>query len=200
MKIKQLYRTVCLLGFGMTGERIPLSEFLSSVNMALDTLNSVCPLVGKRLLTVGRKSISDGIYSADVEDLCDELITDTGIAECRTRIARAWFDGGKVYIPMRSFSAWLQTSGELEIILKYYRRATHETEDTFEQNHILDVNAAAEHLLPYLVASTVWADAEPELAQVYREFYETHLKEIDTGTRLVPTYSSPWLPWLAESV
>lgn len=193
MKIKQLYRTVCLLGFGTTGERVPLGEFISAVNMALDTLNSICPLTGKYSLTVNKKSISDGIYSADISAIGGEMISENGVAECRGRIAKAWFDGGRVYIPTRAFAALIQSFGELELALKYYRRAIHETADSFEENHTLDVCPAAEHLLPYLVASTVWADAEPELAQIYREFYEDHVKEIDSGTKLLSSYSYPWL-------
>lgn len=193
MKIKQLYRTVCLLGFGTTGERVPLPEFLAAVNMALDTLNSVCPLVGRQKLTVGKKSVYDGVFGADIGNLGNELVSDRGVAECRGRVACAWFDGDRVYIPMRTFSSLMQSPDELELTLKYYRRATHEDADTFEENHTLDVSAAAEHLLPYLVASTVWADSEPELAQVYREFYEDHLKDIDTGARLTASYSCPWL-------
>lgn len=193
MKIKQLYRTVCLLGFGTTGERVPLGEFISAVNMALDTLNSVCPLTGKYPLTVNKKCVSDGIFSADISAIGGEMIRDRGVAECCGRIAKAWFDGERVYVPMRAFASLLQTFGELELDLKYYRRAAHETADTFEENHTLDVCPAAEHLLPYLVASTVWADAEPELAQIYREFYENHVKELDVGTRLLSSYSYPWL-------
>lgn len=193
MKIKQLYRTVCLLGFGMTGERIPLQNFLSSVNMALDTLNSAFPLTGKYSLIINKRNITDGIFSADISAIGGEMISENGVAECRGRIAKAWFDGGKVYIPTRTFAPLLQTAGEIELILKYYRRAVQETPDTFEENHTLDVCPAAEHLLPYLVASTVWADAEPELAQVYREFYDDHVKELAPGTKLLSSYSCPWL-------
>ena len=44
MKIKQLFRNVSLLGFGMKGERLPKEDFLAALNLATGTLASVAPL------------------------------------------------------------------------------------------------------------------------------------------------------------
>ena len=64
----------------------------------------------------------------------------------------------------------------------------------------VDVDADAEHLLPYLTASIAWADSEPELAEQYKGFFEDHLPALRAkaaaraATRgLSASYSSPWL-------
>ena len=196
MKIKQLYRTVCLLGFGMTGEKVPKEDFLAALSMAVDTLAAASPLIEQKIIE--KRDVAayvGGLTAFDCTSYEGKMMYDIAVAESGGAMARVFCYDGRIYVPSYLVK---QTA---PLVLRYIRKPSHADLDSFEANCEVDVTAEAEHLLPYLTAAIVWADSEPELSAQYREYFNTHIKELCTlGSEkrgmcgIGVTYSSPWLP------
>lgn len=177
MKLKQLYRTVSLLGFGRSQNRIPIEDFITATNLAAESINAIAPLIGNAEYTLNdaEDAVKDNLIF-DASGYYNSLCSPRGKATMCARCVKVIFSGGKVLVP--ASLARNCNDKSLPLTVKYYRKPTLVTDESFDANAELDVSPDAAHLVPYLVASHLFADEEPELSEIYLEFYEKHADKL----------------------
>lgn len=196
MKLKHLYRTVSLLGFGKSQNRIPTEDFITATNLAAESINSIAPLIGTAEYTLGdaEDAVKDSLVF-DASEYYETLAAMRGRADMKNGSAKVVFSGGKALVPASLARNCDDKNAFLTV--KYYRKPTRVTDEMLIANAELDVSPDAAHLTPYLVASFLLADEEPELSQIYLEFYQKYSDAIAKVKRSesfnVKSTSEPWL-------
>lgn len=200
MKQKHLYRTVSLLGFGRSQNRIPTEDFIIAANMAAESINALAPLMGRMEYKlsdaeVGAATGEDGFLRFDASGYFGELDSSEGAAVMSERIGKVNFYDGKAILPA-SFARGCD-SGKAWVTVKYRRKPQKLTEDTLEANAELDISPDAAFLMPYLTASLLLADEEPELSELYLGFYEKYSEKL-LSRHKNGVGSLSVMPWLSE--
>ncbi len=197
MKQKHLYRTVSLLGFGRSQNRIPIEDFILAANMAAESINALAPLMGRTEYKLSdAETGADGLMRFDASAYFDELASFDGTVIMSERLGKVVFCDRKAVL-RASFARGCNRE-QTKVTIKYYRKPQRLTEDTYLANAELDISPDAAFLMPYLTASLLLADEEPELSELYLGFYEKYSEKLAEKRTNTVGKSVSVMPWLSE--
>lgn len=172
MTVSELYSHVAQLGFEESLESA--RNFYNALNRALLQVGAVRPAI-KQYIIQHEALEDDGSVPYTEYDL-SELVDDFWALESPpiledeeyTRINQGYeVISNKIILVPRD------KQGRYRVLYRHLPAAIEYTDDPATDNAGIDLDTELCMILPYLVASDVWADDEPEKAEYYRAVYQT---------------------------